>query len=209
MKIKLLPLTLALGFSIASFQTMAWEGDIPHENNKSYAQDKDGNMVRDSFGRCVRTNAWTKESASAKCEGWPEPVVAAPVVKEQPVAAPKVVAAPVVVAAPLEFNALFKNDSKTLNAKAKANLDEYIEFMKANPNSTVTVTGHADIKGKAAYNQKLSEKRAEEIKSYLTSNGIEANRIKTQGKGFNNPIADNATKEGRAQNRRAELTISQ
>lgn len=217
MKIKLLPLTLALGFSVASVQAIAWEGDIKHENNKAYVQDKDGDTVRDSWGRCVRTNNWTKETATAKCEGWPEPVVAAPVAAE-PVAeaAPVAQPAPVVVAevapvvaVPLSFNAFFENDGQKLTSRAKENLDEYAEYMKAHPTSKVNVTGYADSKGKPAYNQKLSEKRAEAAKSYLVSKDINANRINAKGMGEKNPIADNAFADGRAQNRRVELTITQ
>ena len=69
------------------------------------------------------------------------------------------------------------------------------------------VVGHTDSTGSAAYNQQLSEKRAEAVKSYLTDKDVQSDRITTQGAGESQPIANNKTKEGRAQNRRVEIEI--
>ena len=67
--------------------------------------------------------------------------------------------------------------------------------------------GHTDWTGSDAYNQKLSVRRAEAVKAYLVSKGIEANRIYTEGKGEKQPAADNRTREGRAKNRRVEIEV--
>ncbi len=67
--------------------------------------------------------------------------------------------------------------------------------------------GHTDSIGTDAYNQKLSVRRAEAVKAYLVSKGIEKNRVYTEGKGKKQPIASNATKEGRAKNRRVEIEV--
>ena len=66
---------------------------------------------------------------------------------------------------------------------------------------------HADSIGSDAYNQKLSVRRAEAVKAYLLSKGIEANRVYTEGKGEKQPVADNKTAAGRAKNRRVEIEV--
>jgi OOP family OmpA-OmpF porin len=67
--------------------------------------------------------------------------------------------------------------------------------------------GHTDSIGTDAYNQRLSVRRAEAVKAFLVSKGIERNRVYTEGKGEKQPVADNRTKEGRAKNRRVEIEV--
>ena len=67
--------------------------------------------------------------------------------------------------------------------------------------------GHADSIGSDAYNQRLSLRRAEAVKKFLVSKGVEANRVYTEGKGEKSPVADNKTNEGRAKNRRVEVEV--
>jgi len=67
--------------------------------------------------------------------------------------------------------------------------------------------GHTDSVGTDAYNQKLSIRRAEAVKAYMVSKGIEVNRVYTEGKGEKQPVADNKTAAGRAQNRRVEIEV--
>ena len=71
----------------------------------------------------------------------------------------------------------------------------------------VIAVGHTHSTGPAGYNQKLSVRRAEAVKAYLVSKGIESNRIYTEGKGLTQPVADNSTREGRAKNRRVEVEV--
>ena len=71
----------------------------------------------------------------------------------------------------------------------------------------VIAVGHTDSVGSDAYNQKLSVRRAEAVKAYLVSKGIEQNRVYTEGKGETQPVASNATRQGRAQNRRVEIEV--
>lgn len=224
MKTKLLPLSIAIGLSVASLQTQAWDTDIPRGDTKAYAQDSDGDVVRDRFGRCVRTIHWTKETAINKCEGWPEPVVvqapvAAPAPKPAapapaPVAAPEPkpepVAAPVVamVAAPIAFSGLFETNGNTLTSDAEAKLDKYAEYLEAHPEKNLSIVGHTDDTGAASYNQALSEKRAGAVKTYLESKGIASSRLTAGGMGESAPKATNATKQGRADNRRVEIEIT-
>jgi OmpA-OmpF porin, OOP family len=91
-------------------------------------------------------------------------------------------------------------------------LDEAAQILKDNPNMRVTVEGHTDSIGTEAYNMKLSVRRADAVKTYLTTRGIDASRLDTVGKGESEPIADNTKNgkdnpEGRAMNRRAELKV--
>lgn len=79
--------------------------------------------------------------------------------------------------------------------------------LKAINLEVVIAVGHTDSVGTDAYNQKLSVRRAEAVKAYLVSKGIEANRVYTEGKGKKQPVADNKTAEGRAKNRRVEIEV--
>src|SRR6059036_2623110 len=80
---------------------------------------------------------------------------------------------------------------------------------KEHPNLRALVEGHTDSIGSDAYNQRLSERRANAVGDYMIARGIEAQRITTKGWGESKPIASNKTKEGRAQNRRVEITVEQ
>jgi OOP family OmpA-OmpF porin len=71
----------------------------------------------------------------------------------------------------------------------------------------VIAIGHADSIGSDAYNQRLSMRRAESVKAYFASKGVEANRVYTEGKGEKQPVADNKTSDGRAKNRRTEIEV--
>jgi OOP family OmpA-OmpF porin len=84
-------------------------------------------------------------------------------------------------------------------------LAEVLRVMRDNPTLRVTVEGHTDSVGSDAYNQGLSERRADAVRNYLVRQGIDASRIETVGHGESKPVATNATAAGRSQNRRAEI----
>jgi len=86
-------------------------------------------------------------------------------------------------------------------------LDNAVRVLKANPTLKIEVHGHTDNIGTDEYNQKLSEKRAQAVKERLVSRGISASRLTTRGLGKLDPVASNATPEGRAQNRRVEFNV--
>jgi len=97
--------------------------------------------------------------------------------------------------------------SVLLKPEGKAKLDDLVSKIKGVNLEVIVAVGHTDSIGTAAYNQKLSVRRAESVKAYLVSKGIEKNRIYTEGKGKTQPIASNKTKEGRAKNRRVEIEV--
>jgi OOP family OmpA-OmpF porin len=89
-----------------------------------------------------------------------------------------------------------------------AAIDQVLKILIDNPGLTAVITGHTDSRGKADYNQRLSEKRAAVVADYLQKNGVDSQRIKTSGVGASAPVADNQTDIGRAKNRRVEFVIS-
>ncbi|OQX25396.1 MAG: hypothetical protein BWK80_15810 [Desulfobacteraceae bacterium IS3] len=100
---------------------------------------------------------------------------------------------------------LFAFDKWDIRSQYYPILDEAAVILKKNPGLKAEIQGHTDNKGTAAYNEKLSRKRAESVKAYLVKKGIESERLTTSGYGFTKPVAPNKTKEGRALNRRVEL----
>ncbi|HSV60460.1 MAG TPA: OmpA family protein, partial [Variovorax sp.] len=94
-----------------------------------------------------------------------------------------------------------------LKPDAKAKLDDLVSKTSGVNLEVIIAVGHTDSVGADAYNQKLSVRRAEAVKAYLVSKGIERNRVYTEGKGEKQPVADNRTKEGRAKNRRVEIEV--
>jgi len=89
----------------------------------------------------------------------------------------------------------------------KKQLDELATKFKSMNTEVIIAVGHTDSIGSDKYNQKLSVRRAEAVKAYLVSKGIDSKRIYTEGKGEKQPIASNKTKEGRAKNRRVEIEV--
>jgi OOP family OmpA-OmpF porin len=124
-------------------------------------------------------------------------------------AAPAAPAAPAVTVEKVTFaaDAFFDTNKAVLKPEAKAKLDDLASKIKAITLEVIIAVGHTDSDASDAYNQKLSVKRAEAVKAYLVTKGIEANRVYTEGKGEKQPVADNKTKEGKAKNRRTEIEV--
>ncbi|NEN74900.1 OmpA family protein [Pelistega sp. NLN82] len=103
--------------------------------------------------------------------------------------------------------ATFDSGSYQLKSGSFPVLNALAEEMQKSPQLRVKVVGHTDNTGSAQLNQSLSVNRANSVVNYLSSHGIEASRLSTEGRSFHDPIADNATVEGRAQNRRVEVYL--
>jgi OmpA-OmpF porin, OOP family len=129
--------------------------------------------------------------------------VEAPVVVEQ---APKTIFTdkPITIE-----GASFDTGSAKLKPTAAAQLDVVVDFATKYKDANLTIVGYTDSLGNEIANQQLSTNRAASVKAYLVKKGVDANRIVTSGKGSANPVGDNKTKEGRAQNRRVEINSTE
>ena len=159
---------------------------------------------------CWRDANWTPATAAPGCDG----AIVAP--KAAPAAAPAAPAPKAAAPAPAPAaatkvtyaaDAFFDFDKSVVKPAGKAKLDDLVAKVKGINLEVIIAVGHTDSIGSDAYNQKLSVRRAEAVKAYLVSKGIEKNRIYTEGKGEKQPVADNKTKEGRAKNRRVEIEV--
>ena len=183
----------------------------------AYLQDSRGVIARDPYGLCWRTGYWTPADAVPGCDGelvkLAEPVAPpAPPPAVAPAPAPTPAPAPIPVAPTAEkvtyaADAFFDFDKSVLKPEGKARIDDLIPKLKDLNLEVVIAVGHTDSIGTDAYNQKLSVRRAEAVKAYMVSKGVEANRVFTEGKGEKQPVASNKTKEGRAANRRVEIEV--
>lgn len=188
-----------------------------HEAGKagnSYVGDMNGHVVTDGRGKCVRTFTYMPNQADDPCAVAP---VTMPAPKPEPVAAPAPapVAKPATPPAPqfqtanLSAGALFDVNKAELKPAGKQELDALARRIKAMASvQAIRITGHTDSRGSAAYNQQLSQRRANSVKDYLIKQGIDGKLISATGLGESRPIASNATPEGRARNRRVEISIS-
>jgi len=144
---------------------------------------------------CWRNAFWTPATGIAGCDGVPVASAPAPVV------------APTATKVVLNADTFFDFGKDTLKPEGRQVLDQVASQVETLNLETLIAVGHTDSIGSEQYNQGLSERRANSVKNYLVGKGIPADRIYTEGKGETSPVADNATREGRAQNRRVEIEI--
>ena len=198
---------VAMLFASAALATAAGAQTVDNWRNASGIVWKNGTNEY-----CWRDAYWTPATAAPGCDG----AIAAPAPAAAPAAAPAPAAAAPAPAAPAPAvatkvtyaaDAFFDFDKYVLKPEGKAKLDDLVGKVKGVNLEVIIAVGHTDSIGTVEYNQKLSVRRAEAVKAYLVSKGIEKNRVYTEGKGEKQPVADNKTAEGRAKNRRVEIEV--
>ena len=167
-------------------------------------------LVVNSTGLCWRSSAWTPATAAPECDGAlkpvakPAPVVTPPAAPVQPQPTK-----PVVQVAKVTYAAksLFDFDRSVIKPEGQVELNQLVAKLKAVTVEVVIVVGHTDSVGTDAYNLKLGQRRAEAVKRYLTSQGVEASRVYSDSKGESQPVASNKTAQGRSENRRVVVEV--
>ncbi|KAA0014659.1 OmpA family protein [Billgrantia pellis] len=132
----------------------------------------------------------------------PEPE---PVAEPAPTPAPEPAPVTEFETVTLDSEVTFAFDSAEIRPEAHRTLDEVATTLRENPDLRVRIEGHTDSIGSAQYNQDLSQRRADSVRDFLVSRGIEERRMTTRGFGEENPVATNETDAGRQQNRRVEI----
>ncbi|MBU3538577.1 outer membrane protein OmpA [Polynucleobacter sp. UK-Gri1-W3] len=141
---------------------------------------------------CWRDNNWTPATAAKGCDG--ALVAAAPAGVSQS----KIT---------LQADTLYDFNKSDLKPEGKATLDKIAADLSKIKLEVIIAVGNTDSVGTDAYNMALGQRRAQSVKSYLVSKGVDGSRIYTESKGKSNPVASNATAEGRAKNRRTDIEV--
>lgn len=194
-----------VGGGLGAIESGAWAGGgaalgILTGGLICYAQDgdEDGDGVFDRRDTCPDTPSHTPVDNN----GCPIPQYPAAV---QP---PVMPAEEVITLSDNQGAVLFAFDKSDLTSEARSQLMAVMDRLKNANVVSIKVVGHTDSRGSDAYNQKLSERRAASVATFLISRGLPADKISTQGMGESQPVADNTTDEGRAKNRRVELHLT-
>jgi OOP family OmpA-OmpF porin len=178
---KKLLITLLATVSSTAFASDNWQ------NNDGSTQWRNGDGTL-----CWRDSSWTPATAAKGCDG---ALVAA---KPATVTSTKVT---------LQADTLFDFDKSALKPEGLALLDNLAGQIKSIKLEVVIAVGNTDSVGTDAYNIALGQRRASAVKTYLVSKGVPAGRIYTESKGKANPVASNATAEGRSRNRRVDVEV--
>jgi OmpA-OmpF porin, OOP family len=203
-----MPLLIAAGLALSAAPFTA-----SAQAQNGYWSGPGNSIWKSGSGLCWRAGYWTPAMANAECDPDLMPKPAAkptpppPPPPAAPAAKPAAKPAPVANKVTLAADVLFDFDKAILKNEGKAKLDDLAAKVKNINLEVVIAIGHTDSIGSDAYNQKLSVRRAESVKAYLVSKGVEPNRVYTEGKGEKQPVASNKTKDGRAKNRRVEIEV--
>jgi len=190
--------------------------ELKYANGADQWRSTDGKPVMNGTNElCWRDSSWTPATAYPGCDGAAKPPPPPPPPAPAPMAAPPAPPPPPPPAPPAPTSekvtyaadTFFDFDKYALKPEGKAKLDDLIGKMAGMNLEVIIAVGYTDNIGTFEYNQKLSERRANAVKEYLVSKGVEKNRIYTEGKSYKDPIASNKTAEGRAKNRRVEIEM--
>ena len=198
--------------ALACIGLLSAQGAIAHQAGKAnsgYVGSGTGHLITDGYGNCVKTGSWASADSLADCGGKMKEVAAEPVpAAPAPAPAPKPVVKTVTESVSLSAGALFGVNSDVIKDAGKAELRELaVHIKELSDIQSVDIVGYTDSSGAADYNQKLSQRRAAAVKNFLMDNGVSTKVMTTLGLGEDKPVASNATAEGRAKNRRVEITI--
>lgn len=178
---KQMSLAVSCVFALGIVSSVAGAQTNPADTG--YLTDQRGTVVRSGFGLCWHTG-FGPAVPTPECDGVVAPAPMAKAV--EPV--PPVAAKPASQKVTLDADTLFDFNKATLRPAGRAALDDFLAKSKDLNPETITVVGHADRFGSAAYNQRLSERRAAAVKTYLVTKGIEPGRIHAEGRGETQPV---------------------
>ena len=182
--------------------------DDPGPPETQGCPDTDGDGIVDSKDACPKTPGVAKYSGCPDTDGDGIPDIDDKCPEEPGVVEYQGCPEPVVVKIVISEKVFFDYDSNSIKKKSYSILRELSTFIKDNPQlKKIFIEGHTDSKGSVEYNNKLSLRRAKAVKGFLVKRGVKSRRLKAKGFGPSDPIADNGTDEGRAQNRRVEFII--
>ena len=185
---KTLKLVLAGVISVAATATSAQNVDNWVNSTGLSWKNGDGTL-------CWRDASWTPATAAKGCDGFLAPKAAAPA---SSVTQSKIT---------LQADTLYDFDKATLKAEGQATLDKIARDLSKIKLEVIIAVGNTDSVGTDAYNMALGQRRAQSVKAYLVSKGVDGSRIYTESKGKSNPVASNATEQGRAKNRRTDIEV--
>lgn len=190
-------------FSLQPQQTYYFHINVDKNNQPTIDQ-----ITADSAKQLLAQKGYQSHQISRVVNDCQAPATTVSAVPVKPV---KTKIAPVQVApVNVRLNVLFDHDKSVVKNPYQQQLAQLSEFLIANPDVTAVIEGHTDSNGDNAYNQRLSQRRADAVKNVLVKNhGIASNRLSTKGYGEERPVASNATAEGRQENRRVIVVVAQ
>ena len=184
---KTLKLLLASVITVFATAAMASDNWVNADGTLNW-RNADGSL-------CWRDAAWTPATAAKGCDGALAPKAAA---AASGVSQSKIT---------LQADTLYDFNKADLKPEGKATLDKIARDLSKIKLEVIIAVGNTDSVGTDAYNMALGQRRAQSVKAYMTSKGVDGSRIYTESKGKSNPVATNATEEGRAKNRRTDIEV--
>ncbi len=190
-------LAVACALAMGILSGTAGAQTTPDVKDKAFLEDTRTGVVKSGFGLCWHTAFGPPPAAGPECDPNYVAYVAPPAAKSVAIPPPVQTAAltpppappPVAEKLTLDADTLFDFDKATLRPAGRDTLDAFVGRLRDISPETIMTIGHADRIGSDSYNQRLSERRAETVKAYMVSKGVQANRVYTEGKGEMQPVA--------------------